>query len=176
MSTYQIDPAHSGAHFKIRHLMVANVRGEFTNVSGTVDFDPSNISASRIDASIDANSLMTGQPPRDAHLKGADFFDAEKHPTITFKSKSIAADGKDAYKAVGDFTFRGVTREVTLRVEGMAQEIKDPWGLLRRGASASTRIDRKEFGLVFNAPLEAGGVMLGDDVEITIDIEMTRKV
>ena len=175
MATYQIDSAHTAAYFKVRHLMIANVRGEFSNVAGTVDFDPSNAAASRIDITIDAASLVTGQAPRDAHLKGADFLDVEKHPKITFRSKTIAPEGHDRYRAVGDLTFRGVTREVTFRVENVTPEIKDPWGLLRRGAAASTRINRKHFGIVFNAVLDSGGAVVSDEVEITVDVEMTRK-
>jgi polyisoprenoid-binding protein YceI len=174
MATYQIDTAHTAAFFKIRHMMIANVRGEFANVSGTIDFDPANPGASRIDATIDANSLSTGQAPRDEHLKKADFLDVEKHPTITFKSKSVSPDS-GGFKATGDLTLRGITKEVTLKVEGPSGEIKDPWGMMRRGASASTTFPKKDFGIVFNAPLEGGGFMLGEDIEITLDIEMTRK-
>jgi polyisoprenoid-binding protein YceI len=173
MATYQIDTAHTGAYFKIRHMMIANVGGRFSNVSGTINFDPSNLAASSIDATIDSTSIATGQPPRDAHLKGPDFFDVEKHPTITFKSKKITADGS-GYKATGDFTFRGVTKEVTFNVDAVSPEMKDPWGSQRRGTSATATIDRRDFGLVFNAPVD-GGVMLGDDVKITLDVEMTRK-
>ena len=175
MSTYQIDPAHSAAYFKVRHMMIANVRGQFGNVTGSVDFDPSNLAASRIEATIDTTGLTTGQPPRDAHIKGADFFDVEKYPTITFRSKSIAADGKDSYKAIGDLTFRGVTHEVVLRIEAVSPEIKDPWGLMRRGTSATTRLNRKDFGVAFHAPLESGGVMVGDEVDVSLDVEFTRK-
>ena len=173
MATYQIDTAHSAAYFKIRHMMIAYVRGGFTNVSGTINFDAANLAASSIDATIDVNSLATGQPPRDAHLKGADFFDAEKHPTITFKSTKITADGS-GYQATGDFTFRGVTKPVTLKVDAVSPEMKDPWGLQRRGTTATAKINRKDFGLVFDAPVD-GGAMLGDEVELTLDVEMTLK-
>ena len=173
--TYTIDPAHSGAGFKIRHLMVAYVRGGFSGVSGTVIFDAAHPANSKIDASIDATTLLTHDEKRDAHIKGADFLDVEKYPKITFVSKQVVPDGKYQWKVTGDLTFRGVTKPVTLDVESAPAEAKDPWGNLRSGASAETVIKRSDFGLVFNAPLETGGFMLSDEVHIHIDVEMIRK-
>ena len=170
--TYQIDPKHSAARFKIRHMMIANVGGEFNSVSGTVDFDAAKPEQSKIDASIDMHSLHTGDPQRDAHIKGADFFDVAQHPALTFKSSKVAAAGS-GYKVTGNLTFRGVTKEVVLNVASVSPEITDPWSLQRRGLSATTTMNRKDFGMNWNADV-GGGVMLSDDVEITLDLEMTR--
>jgi len=172
---YDIDPAHTSAQFKVRHLMISHVKGEFTKISGSVIFDPQNLAASSIEVTIDAASISTREPQRDAHLKSAEFLDVEKFPSIVFKSAKITATGKDSYHAAGELTIHGVTRPVTLDVEGMTPEAKDPWGFLRRGATASTTIDRKDFGVAWNAALETGGVMVGDQVQITIDVEMARK-
>ena len=170
--TYQIDPKHSAARFKIRHMMIANVGGEFNNVTGTVEFDQAKPEQSRVDASIDANSLHLGDPARDGHVKGADFFDVAKYPTITFKSSKVSAAGS-GYTVAGDLTLHGVTKPVTLKVDGVSPEVTDPWNLQRRGLSASTTINRKDFGMAWNAPA-GGGVMLSENVEITLDLEMTR--
>ena len=174
-ATYTIDPAHSGAGFKIRHFMVAYFRGGFSGITGDVIFDPSNPSNTKINASIDATTLHTHDAKRDAHVKGADFFDVEKYPTISFVSKKVTPDGKHQWKVVGDLTLHGVTKEVTLDVESAEAEAKDPWGNLRSGASAETTIKRSEFGLSFNAPLETGGFMLSDEVHVNLDIELVRK-
>ena len=174
VATYTIDPAHSSAHFKVRHLMIANVRGEFSKVSGTVKFDPSNLAASSITAEVDVNSLNTREPDRDTHLKSADFFDTEHHPTMKFQSRKIEAAGPDAYKVTGDLTIRGVTREVVLHVSGPTPEMKDPWGQTRRGAEAVTKIDRKDYGVSYNAVLEAGGFLIGDEIEISLEVELVR--
>lgn len=170
--TYQIDPKHSAARFKVRHMMIANVGGEFNTVSGTIDFDQAKPDQARVDASIDANSLHLGDPQRDAHVKGADFFDVAQFPTITFKSSKVAAAGS-GYKVTGDLTLHGVTKPVTLTVDAVSPEVTDPWSLQRRGLSATTTINRKDFGMAWNAPA-GGGVMLSENVEITLDIEMTR--
>jgi polyisoprenoid-binding protein YceI len=170
--TYQIDPKHSAARFKIRHMMIANVGGEFNNVSGTVEFDQAKPEQSRIDASIDANSLHLGDPQRDAHVKGADFFDVAQFPTITFKSSKVAAAGS-GFKVTGDLTLHGVTKPITLTVDAVSPEVTDPWNLQRRGLSATATFNRKDFGMAWNAPA-GGGVMLSENVEITLDIEMTR--
>jgi len=171
---YTIEPAHSRAHFKVRHLMIANVRGEFSKLSGTVKVDPSNPAASAITAEIDVNSINTCEPDRDKHLKSADFFDAANYPTMKFQSKKIEADGPEAYKVAGDLTIRGVTREVTLHVTGPTPEIKDPWGYTRRGAEAVAKISRKDFGLSYNPLLESGGVVVGDGVEISLEVELVK--
>jgi polyisoprenoid-binding protein YceI len=170
--TYQIDPKHSAARFKIRHMMIANVGGEFNSVSGTVEFDQAKPEQSRIDASIDANSLHLGDPARDGHVKGPDFLNVAQFPTITFKSSKVAAAGS-GYKVSGDLTLLGVTKPVTLTVDALSPEITDPWSGQRRGLSATTTFNRKDFGMGWNAPA-GGGVMLSENVEITLDLEMTR--
>jgi polyisoprenoid-binding protein YceI len=174
MTTYNIDPAHSTADFKVRHLMIANVRGEFSKVSGTVQFDSANPANSKVEARIDVNSLQTREEQRDAHLKSPDFFDVAKYPEITFISKKVSKTGDDEYKLTGDLTIHGVTKEVMLEVEGPGPEVKDPWGNLKTGASAKTKINRKDFGLVWNVALETGGVLVGDDVHIQLDLELVR--
>lgn len=172
---YDIDPSHSSAQFKVRHMMIANVKGEFTKVSGKVAFDPANPGASWIDVSIDTASINTREPQRDEHLKSADFFDAAKYPTMTFKSTSVTPSGKDSYEVAGNLTIRDVTHPVTLLVDGVTPEAKDPWGGLRRGATATASIHSKDFGLTWQMALEAGGVMVGDEIHITIDVELVRK-
>ncbi len=170
---YKIDGSHSKAQFSVKHLMVSNVRGEFGNMSGTVSFDEKNPGATRIDAALDAATINTGVTKRDDHLRGPDFFDTAKFPTLTFKSKSTRKTA-DGLAVTGDLTMHGVTKEVVLNVEGPTPEIKDPWGNLRRGATATTKLKRSEFGLKWNNALEGGGVVVGDDIAITIDIEATR--
>jgi len=174
-STYDIDPAHSAAHFSVRHMMISNVRGEFTKVSGTVTFDPENPSASKVETVIDAASLHTRDEQRDAHLKSADFFDVATFPEIRFVSTGVTSDGEGEYKLKGDLTIHGVTKEVTLQVEGPTADTKDPWGNIKAGATATTKIKRKDFGLVWNAALETGGVLVGEDVSITLEVELTRR-
>jgi polyisoprenoid-binding protein YceI len=175
MPLYQIDPAHSGVSFKVRHLMIAHVKGEFTKISGTVNFDDANPAASSIDIAIDAASIHTREPQRDEHLRSADFFDVAKFPNITFKSKSVAPAGKDTYEVTGDLTIHGVTDQVAFTVDGVTPEAKDPWGGFRRGASAELQISRKDFGLTWNAALESGGFMVGDEVKINLEIEIVRQ-
>ena len=153
-------------------MMIANVGGEFNGVSGTVDFDPAKPDQARIDASIDANSLHLGDPARDAHVKGPDFLNVAQFPAITFKSSKVTAAGS-GYKVAGDLTLLGVTKPVTLTVDGLSPEITDPWSGQRRGLSAVTTVNRKDFGMGWNAPA-GGGVMLSENVEITLDLEMTR--
>src|SRR5215469_16669866 len=168
--TYQIDPMHSSAHFMVRHMLISNIRGTFGSVAGTVEFDPAKPDAARFDATINVDSLHTGDPKRDGHLKTADFLDVEKFPKITFRSKKITPAGGKNYKATGDLTIRGVTKEASLTVEGLSDEVTDPWKLQRRGVAASTKVSRKEFGLAF----DPDGAMVSDAVEITLDIEITR--
>jgi len=172
-TTYNIDPAHSHAGFKVRHLMVANVRGEFSKVTGTVVFDREHPENSSIKASIDATTIHTRDEQRDTHLKSADFLDVAKFPTIDFISTEISGSG-DEWKVTGDLTIHGETREVVLEVEGPAPETKDPWGSTRTGASASTKINRKDFGLTWNVALEAGGVLVGEEIAITLELELIR--
>jgi polyisoprenoid-binding protein YceI len=175
MSTYQIDSAHTHAQFKVRHLMISNVKGDFDKVTGTIELDEANPSASSINVTIDVASISTREPQRDAHLKSPDFFDVEKFPTITFVSKGVVKSGDDSFEVVGDLTIHGVTNTVDLNVEDVTPEVKDPFGLYRRGASAKTTILRSDFGMKYNSILEAGGVALGDEVHITIDTEFTRQ-
>ncbi|MGA2136935.1 MAG: YceI family protein [Bryobacteraceae bacterium] len=174
VATYMIEPTHSSVHFKVRHLMIANVRGEFTKVSGTMKFDPANLAASGITAEIDVSSINTRQPDRDNHLKSADFFDLANYPTIKFESTQVEADGEEGYKLTGDLTIKDATRPVVLYVVGPTPEIKDPWGYARRGAEAVAKISRKDFGLHYNQVLEAGGVAIGDEVEVSLELELVK--
>ena len=173
-TTYKIDPAHSGAHFTVRHMMITNVRGSFKAVNGTVVYDPENPTASSIQAEIDAASISTNDDQRDAHLRSADFLDVEKFPTITYRSTKIERKGEGEWKVTGDLTIHGVTRPVVLDVEGPEAESKDPWGNLRTGASARTKIKRSEFGLTWNAALEAGGLLVGDELKIELELSLIK--
>jgi polyisoprenoid-binding protein YceI len=174
-TVYDIDPAHSSAHFSVRHMMITNVRGEFTKVSGTVTFDPDNPGASQVEATIDVASLHTREEQRDAHLKSADFFDVAKFPEIKFVSKSVERLGDGEHSVKGDLTIHGVTKEVTFRVDGPTPEIKDPWGNTKAGATATAKINRKDFGLVWNVALETGGVLVGEQVSISLEVELARR-
>lgn len=172
---WQIDPAHSAAHFSVRHLMISNVRGEFTKLSGSAVMDPADPSKSTVEVTIQAASINTREPQRDEHLRSADFLDVANYPTIIFKSKRNEAVELEYYKLTGDLTIRGVTKEVTLDVEGPTPPVKDPWGNVRAGVTASTKINRKDFGLVWNALVEGGGVMVGDEVKITLEAELIQQ-
>ncbi|RKH67279.1 YceI family protein [Corallococcus aberystwythensis] len=174
-SAWEIDSSHSSAQFAVKHMMVSNVRGAFSNVKGNVNLDDKDITKSTIEATIDAKTINTNEPKRDEHLKSADFFEVEKFPTITFKSTKVAKAGKDKLNVTGDLTMHGVTKPVVLAVEGPTAETKDAWGNVRRGATATTKIKRSDFGLVWNKALEAGGVAVGDDITITLDLETTKK-
>jgi len=174
-STWELDPAHSNVQFAVRHLMVSTVRGRFQKVQATATFDEADVTKSAVTATIDAASIDTGNEKRDGHLKSPDFLDAAKFATITFKSKSVASAGDGKWKVTGDLTLHGVTKEVVLDVEGSPKPVNDPMGNVRLGGSASTTIKRSEFGVAWNKPLETGGVMVGDDVQITIDVELTKK-
>ena len=173
--TYTIDPAHSTAGFKVRHLMVANVRGEFSGVTGTVLYDPENPAKSTVETSIDATTIHTRDEQRDGHLKSADFLDVEKFPTITFVSTKVEKVDEGEWKVTGNLTIHGVTKEVVLDVEGPAAEAKDPWGNTKSGVEATTKIKRSDFGLVWNAALETGGVLVGEDVQISLELELLKK-
>ncbi|WP_223637103.1 YceI family protein [Corallococcus sp. EGB] len=174
-STWELDSAHSSAQFAVKHMMVSTVRGAFSNVKGTINLDDKDITKSTIEATIDAKTINTNEPKRDEHLRSADFFDVEKYPTITFKSTKVAKAGKDKLNVTGDLTMHGVTKPVVLAVEGPTAETKDPWGNVRRGATATTKIKRSDFGLTWNKALEAGGVAVGDEITITLDLETTKK-
>ncbi len=173
-STWNIDPNHSAAQFTVRHLAISNVTGNFTKVSGTVELNEKDITQSQISASIDASSVDTRVAPRDADLKSPNFFDVQKYPTIEFKSKRVVNSGGKV-QMIGDLTMHGTTREVTLDVDGPTPELTDPWGNSRRGFSATTTVNRKDFGLVWNNMLKTGEAVVGDNVKIQIDVEMTKK-
>jgi polyisoprenoid-binding protein YceI len=174
-STWQIDPDHSNVQFKVRHLMVSNVKGVFHKFKGAVEMDDKDITRSKVTVTVDTTSVDTGVAKRDEDLRSDHFFDVVKYPTMTFVSKKIVKNGAGNLKMTGDLTIHGVTREVVLNVEGPSAEMKDPWGGIRRGASASTMINRKDFGLTWNKVLETGGVMVGDDVAISLEVELVRK-
>ncbi len=173
-NTYQIDPAHSSAHFSIRHMMISNVRGGFSKVSGTLVYDPENPTGASVQATIDATTLNTQDEARDAHVKSAEFLNTDEFPTMTFKSKRVEPSKSGELKLIGDLTLRGITKEVELDVEGPTPEGKDPWGNIRTGASATTKIKRSDFGLTWNAALETGGIMLGDDLKIELELEFIK--
>ncbi len=173
-TTYKLDPAHSTAQFVVRHMMITNVRGGFSGVQGKVVYDPENPAASSVDVVIDANTINTQEADRDKHLKSPDFLDVEKYPTITLKSRSITPDGNGELSLKGDLTIHGVTREVVLKVEVPSAETKDPWGNARIGASASTRIKRSDFGLTWNAALESGGFLVGDNLKIELEVSLIK--
>lgn len=173
-TTWNIDPVHSLAEFKVRHMMIANVRGHFAKVTGTLILDESDLTQSRAEASIEADSIETRDLQRDAHLKSPDFFDVEKFPTLSFKSTSISLVRDGQLSVEGHLTIRDVTRKVLFTVEGPTPPTKDPWGNTRVAVSASTKINRKDFGLTWNAALETGGILVGDEVTITLDVEFVK--
>jgi polyisoprenoid-binding protein YceI len=171
---WQLDPAHSAAHFSVRHLMISNVRGEFTKLTGSAQINPADLAKSTVEVTIEAGSLNTREPQRDEHLRSPDFFDVANYPTLTFRSKRVEPLGAEAFKLTGDLTIRGVTKQVTFDVDGPTPSVKDPWGNTRAGVTASAKVNRKDFGLVWNALTEAGGVVVGDEVKITIDAELIQ--
>lgn len=173
-TAWNIDPAHSDAEFKVRHMMISFVKGEFSGLSGVLKLDESDYTRSSVEASIPVSSLRSGNDDRDGHLKAPDFFDVEKFPAFTFKSTKIAPAGGANYAVTGDLTIRGVTKSVTLAVEDVSKPVIDPWGNSRIGLSASTKINRQDFGLTWNAALEAGGVVLADEVSISLDVELIK--
>jgi polyisoprenoid-binding protein YceI len=173
-STWNIDPAHSTAQFTVRHLGISNVTGSFTKVTGSVALNEQDITQSQVSTSIDVNSIDTRVEMRDKDLKSAHFFEVEKYPTIEFKSKKIVSSG-GKLQLVGDLTIHGTTREVTLDVDGPTPALTDPWGNLRRGVSATTTINRKDFNLSYNNVLKSGEAMIGDTVKIQIDAEIVKK-
>jgi polyisoprenoid-binding protein YceI len=173
--TWTIDPGHSAATFSVRHMIVANVKGEFSGPVGTATFDPKDLTTLRIEATIDTRTINTRNPDRDKDLRGDQFFDATKYPRMTFKSRSVAVEGPGKLKVLGDLTIKGITKPVTLDVDGPTGEIKDIWGLQRIGATATTTINRRDFNIVYNSLLEGGGAVVGDSVSISLDIELTRK-
>ncbi len=174
-SDWKIDPQHSSAQFAVKHLMISTVRGEFHGVTGTVNWDDKDITKSTVDVTIDAASVETREPQRNAHLKSPDFFDVAKYPAITFKSKKVEQAAPGKIKVTGDLTIHGVTKEVVLDVDGPTAPIKDPWGNSRAAINATTKVNRQDFGVKWNANLDGGGVVVGDDVSITIDAEMIKQ-
>ena len=173
-TTWRIDPAHSTAEFKVRHMMIANVKGNFSKISGALFLDESDLANSRVEASIDAGSIETRESQRDAHLKSADFLDVERFPTLHFKSSSISIVKDGELSVEGNLTIHGITRKVRFTVEGPTLPSKDPWGNTRVAISAVTKIDRKDFGLTWNAVLEAGGILVGDEVTVTLEVEFVK--
>jgi len=174
VTTWKLDPAHSLAEFKIKHMMISNVKGRFTGLSGTLNLDETDYTHSTVEASIEVATVKTGDDQRDGHLKSADFFDAEKFPAITFKSTNIDSKGGADYEVTGDFTLHGVTKPVVFAVEDVSQPSKDPWGNQRIGLSATTKINRKDFGLTWNSALETGGVLVGEDVTISLEVQFIK--
>lgn len=174
-STWQIDPDHSSFQFKVRHLMVSNVKGDFSKVRGVVTIDEQNIANLKVDITIDAASINTGHARRDEHLRNPDFFDVGKYPTITFVSKKVEKSGTGRLKVAGDLTIRGMTKEIMLDVEGPTEEVKDPGGNFRRGATATAKINRQDFGMMWNRVLDAGGVVVSDEVNIYVEVELIKK-
>jgi polyisoprenoid-binding protein YceI len=173
-ATWNIDPAHSTAQFTVRHLAISNVTGSFTKVSGSVVLDEKDLTQSQVSASIDVNSVDTRVEARDKDLRSPNFFDVEKYPTIEFKSKKIVSNG-GKLQVIGDLTIHGTTHEVTLDVDGPTPALTDPWGNWRRGISATTTINRRDFNLVYNNLLKTGEAVVGDNVKIQIDAEMVKK-
>ena len=174
-STYDIDSSHASAAFSVKHMMVTNVRGEFGKVTGTVVIDDKNPSKSTVNVEIDASTIDTRNEKRDGHLKSPDFFDAAKYPKVTFKLTKVAKAGKGKLKVTGLLTMRGVSKSVTLDVEGPTAEMKSPWGQAVRGVYATATINRKDWGLTWNKTLEAGGVLVGEEVKIIIDVELIKQ-
>jgi polyisoprenoid-binding protein YceI len=174
-ATWEMDPAHSNFQFKIRHLTVSNVKGDFNKFRGLVMIDDQKITQLKAEISIDAASVNTGHGQRDEHLRGPDFFDVTRYPAITFVSKKVIKAEPGRLKVVGDLTLHGVTREITVDVEGPTPEVKDPSGNFRRGATATAKINRRDFGLTWNKVLDAGGLVVGDEVNIYVEVELLRK-
>lgn len=173
-SVWTIDPVHSVAEFKVKHMMISNVKGRFAGVAGELVLDDSDITNSHVIATIDAASINTGEPQRDAHLKSADFLDVENFPTLSFGSSRIAQHGEMALDVDGELTIHGVTKRVTFAVEGPSAPGKDPWGKMRVGVTATAKINRRDFGLVWNSALETGGILVGDEVTISLDVQFVQ--
>jgi polyisoprenoid-binding protein YceI len=173
-TTWTIDAAHSQVEFAVRHLMISTVRGRFAGVAGTVVWDDADLESAEVDVAIDVHTIDTREAQRDAHLKSADFFDAEKFPALTFKSTRVTDVKGDRFKLIGNLTMHGVTREVTLDVTSEGRG-KDPWGGERAGYSAVTKVNRSDFGLTWNQVLETGGIAVGDEIRISLDLELVKQ-
>ena len=174
-STWQIDPVHTNIQFSVRHLMISNVKGVFHKFTGAFKIDDKDITKSKASSVIDVNSIDTGIEKRDEDLRSTNFFDVAKYPTMTFVSKKFTRVGANKFKMTGDLTMHGITREVVLDMEGLETVVKDPWGNMRRGVTLATKINRRDFGLTYNKVLETGGVVVGDEVAINIEVEMIKK-
>ena len=174
-TAWQIDPQHSSAQFAVRHLGLSTVRGAFSKLSGTMQLDDQDVTKSTIEVSIDVNTVDTREPDRDKELRSEHFFDVARFPTMTFKSKKVEQVAPGKLRVTGDLTMHGTTREVVLDVDGLTAPAKDSWGNLRIAASATTRINRQDYGVKWNAKLDNGGAVVGDDVNIIIDVEMIKK-
>jgi polyisoprenoid-binding protein YceI len=175
ITTWNVDPTHSVVEFKVRHMMISNVKGQFTGVTGSLSLHETDLTQSSVEATIEIASIHTRDEGRDAHLKGAEFFDAEQFPTMQFKSTHIALKSDGEVVVTGDLTIKGVTHSVAFAVEGPTAAAKDPWGNTRIGLAATTKINRKDFGLTWNAALETGGVMVGEEITITLDLELVKQ-
>ncbi|HUL22578.1 MAG TPA: YceI family protein [Thermodesulfobacteriota bacterium] len=173
--TWEMDPAHSSFQFKVRHMTVSSVKGDFSKFRGVVIIDDKDITQMKVEMAIEAASVNTGHPQRDDHLRGQDFFDVIKYPAITFVSSKVTKADGDKLRVTGDLTIHGVTREITVDMEGPAAEVKDPGGNFRRGATATAKIDRRDFGLAWNKVLDSGGLVVGDEVNIYVEVELIRK-
>lgn len=173
-TTWAIDTSHSSVTFSVRHMMISNVKGEFARFSGTARFSAAAPERASVEVEVDLASIDTHDDKRDGHLRSADFFDVERHPKMTFRSTAVRRAG-DGLSIDGDLTIKGVTRKVTLAVDGPTGEHADPWGNLRVGASATATIKRSEFGITWNTALEAGGVLVGDDVKIHVDVSLVKQ-
>jgi polyisoprenoid-binding protein YceI len=171
---WRIDPLHSAAYFSVRHLMISTVRGEFSGIKGTGHYDPKRPTAAAVDATIDCATLNTGVAKRDEQMRGPDFFEVKRYPTMRFVSKRVNQAGQGKLKIAGDLTINATTRPVTLDVDGPSPEVRDAQGRTKIGLSAATKISRKEFGIIWNEVLETGGVALADEVTITLDIELIK--
>jgi polyisoprenoid-binding protein YceI len=174
-TTWQIDPAHTAAGFSVKHLMISTVRGQFKGVNGTINWDDQDVSKSTVEVTIDAKTVDTTEPARDKDLRSEKFFDTDKYPTITFKSTKVEQISAGKLKVTGDLTIHGVTKQVVLDVEGPSAQVKDPWGNTRIAINATTKVNRQDYGVKWNASIDGGGVVVGDDVNITIDLEMIKK-
>jgi polyisoprenoid-binding protein YceI len=174
-ATWQIDPDHSSFQFKVRHMTVSNVRGEFKKARGVVTIDDNDITNLKVELALDAGSVNTDHAKRDDHLRSVDFLDVAKYPTITFVSKKVTKVDENRLKVIGDLSIRGITREITVDIEGPTPEVKDPGGNIRRGATGTSKINRKDFGVAWNKVLDSGGLVVGDEVNISVEVEMVKK-
>lgn len=174
-AAWHVDPSHVEAGFAVRHLMISTVKGRFSGISGRVTVTGDDFATASVEATIDVNTIDTREPKRDEHLRSADFFDVARFPTMTFRSRRVDRSTKNHYRLIGDLTIRDVTREVVFDVMGEGL-VRDPWGSERAGFSATAVLNRKDFGLTWNVALETGGVLVGDDVKLSIDVELVRQV